>query len=35
MLADPDIVKAQRVMAAVMQMVKIDIAAAEKAYAGG
>jgi predicted 3-demethylubiquinone-9 3-methyltransferase (glyoxalase superfamily) len=35
MLADPDIVKAQRVMAAVMQMIKIDIAAAQRAYAGG
>ena len=35
MLADPDIVKAQRVMAAVMEMVKIDIAAAHRAYAGG
>src|SRR6476646_10289855 len=35
MLADPDIIKAQRVMAAVMGMVKIDIAAAHRAYAGG
>lgn len=34
MIADPDIAKAQRVMAAMLQMVKIDIAALQKAYDG-
>jgi predicted 3-demethylubiquinone-9 3-methyltransferase (glyoxalase superfamily) len=35
MLADPDPAKAARVMQAMMQMVKIDVAALEKAYRGG
>jgi predicted 3-demethylubiquinone-9 3-methyltransferase (glyoxalase superfamily) len=34
MLADPDKAKAQRVMAAMMGMVKIDIAGLERAYKG-
>lgn len=34
MLADPDKAKAARVMAAMMEMVKIDVAALHKAYAG-
>lgn len=34
MLADPDPAKAQRVFQAMMTMVKIDIAALHKAYAG-
>ncbi|SRR6266567_4489089 len=34
MLADPDAERAQRVMTAMLQMGKIDIAALERAYAG-
>jgi predicted 3-demethylubiquinone-9 3-methyltransferase (glyoxalase superfamily) len=34
LLGDPDQAKAQRVMQAMMQMVKIDIAALQKAYDG-
>jgi predicted 3-demethylubiquinone-9 3-methyltransferase (glyoxalase superfamily) len=34
MLADPDAAKAQRVMAAMLQMVKFDIAGLEAAYRG-
>jgi len=34
MLADPDVAKAQRVMQAVLQMVKLDIAALKRAYEG-
>jgi predicted 3-demethylubiquinone-9 3-methyltransferase (glyoxalase superfamily) len=34
MLADPDQAKAQRVMAAMLKMVKLDIAGLESAYAG-
>jgi predicted 3-demethylubiquinone-9 3-methyltransferase (glyoxalase superfamily) len=34
MMADPDKEKAARVMAAMMNMVKIDVAALHKAYAG-
>jgi predicted 3-demethylubiquinone-9 3-methyltransferase (glyoxalase superfamily) len=34
MLADPDPAKAARVMGAVLEMVKLDIAALEKAYRG-
>lgn len=34
MLADPDAEKARRVMAAMLGMVKLDIAALERAYAG-
>lgn len=34
MLADPDPAKAQRVMAAMLQMVKLDIAGLEAAYEG-
>jgi predicted 3-demethylubiquinone-9 3-methyltransferase (glyoxalase superfamily) len=34
MVADPDPAKAQRAMAAMMSMGKLDIAALEKAYAG-
>jgi predicted 3-demethylubiquinone-9 3-methyltransferase (glyoxalase superfamily) len=34
MLADPDRVKAKRVMEAMMGMVKIDIAALQRAYDG-
>lgn len=34
LMSDPDPVKAQRVMMAMLQMVKIDIAALEKAYKG-
>jgi predicted 3-demethylubiquinone-9 3-methyltransferase (glyoxalase superfamily) len=34
MLADPDPAKAQRVMQAMLQMVKIDIAALQRAYDG-
>ena len=34
MLSDPDIANAERVMKAMMEMDKIDIAALEKAYAG-
>jgi predicted 3-demethylubiquinone-9 3-methyltransferase (glyoxalase superfamily) len=33
-LTDPDVVKRDRVMAAVMQMKKIDLAAVERAYRG-
>jgi predicted 3-demethylubiquinone-9 3-methyltransferase (glyoxalase superfamily) len=33
LLSDPDPVKAQRVMAAMLQMKKIDIAALQQAYA--
>jgi predicted 3-demethylubiquinone-9 3-methyltransferase (glyoxalase superfamily) len=35
LMSDPDPVKANRVMQAMLQMVKIDIAALEKAHAGG
>jgi predicted 3-demethylubiquinone-9 3-methyltransferase (glyoxalase superfamily) len=35
MIADPDRAKAKRAMEAMMQMVKIDIAAVRKAYDGG
>ena len=35
MLADPDRTKAQRVMTAMMDMVKLDIAALQRAYDGG
>ncbi|SED42975.1 Glyoxalase superfamily enzyme, possibly 3-demethylubiquinone-9 3-methyltransferase [Rhizobiales bacterium GAS188] len=34
MLGDPDLLKAQRVMQAMLQMVKLDIAALQKAYDG-
>lgn len=34
MLGDPDPARARRVMAAMMSMVKLDIAALERAYAG-
>jgi predicted 3-demethylubiquinone-9 3-methyltransferase (glyoxalase superfamily) len=34
MIADPDLKKSQRVFQAMMTMVKIDIAAMQKAYAG-
>jgi len=34
LLADPDPVKAQRTMAAMLKMDKLDIAALEKAHAG-
>ena len=34
LLADPDPVRSQRVMAAMMQMTKIDIAKLQEAYAG-
>ncbi|HEY1406110.1 MAG TPA: VOC family protein [Spirochaetota bacterium] len=34
MLGDPDPVKSQRVMRAMMQMIKIDVAALQKAYDG-
>lgn len=34
MLGDPDMAKAQRVMQAMLQMVKIDIATLQKAYDG-
>ena len=34
LLADPDPVKAQRTMAAMLQMDKLDIGALEKAHAG-
>jgi predicted 3-demethylubiquinone-9 3-methyltransferase (glyoxalase superfamily) len=34
MLADPDRAKSDRVMSAVLSMKKIDIAQAERAYAG-
>ena len=34
-LADPDPVKAQRVMQAMLKMTKIEIAALDRAYAGG
>jgi predicted 3-demethylubiquinone-9 3-methyltransferase (glyoxalase superfamily) len=35
LLGDPDPAKAQRVMQAVLQMVKLDIAGLERAYKGG
>ena len=35
MLADPDRAKAQRAMTAMMNMVKLDIAALQRAYDGG
>ena len=35
MIASPDAAKAQRVMAALMDMVKLDIAALKRAYDGG
>jgi hypothetical protein len=35
MLSDPDPAGAQRVMRATLQMIKLDIAALEAAYAGG
>ena len=35
LLADPDPVKAERTMAAMLRMSKLDIAALEKAHAGG
>jgi predicted 3-demethylubiquinone-9 3-methyltransferase (glyoxalase superfamily) len=34
LMSDPDPVKAQRVMQAMLQMVKLDIAALQRAYAG-
>jgi hypothetical protein len=34
MIRDPDKTKRDRVIAAMLQMVKFDIAALEKAYAG-
>ena len=34
LLQDPDAVKAQRVMGAMLKMTKIDVAALERAYAG-
>jgi predicted 3-demethylubiquinone-9 3-methyltransferase (glyoxalase superfamily) len=34
LLSDPDPVKAQRAMAAMLKMSKLDIAALEKAHAG-
>lgn len=34
MIGDPDIAKAQRVMAAMLEMVKIDIATLQRAYDG-
>nr|WP_279635215.1 hypothetical protein [Paraburkholderia lacunae] len=35
MLRDPDAAKAKRVMAAMLKMVKLDIALLEQAYRGG
>jgi predicted 3-demethylubiquinone-9 3-methyltransferase (glyoxalase superfamily) len=35
MLIDPDTKKAQRAMAAMMKMKKLDIATLEKAFLGG
>jgi predicted 3-demethylubiquinone-9 3-methyltransferase (glyoxalase superfamily) len=35
MLSDPDTVKSQRAMQAVMQMIKIDIALVRRAYEAG
>lgn len=35
MLSDPDPARAERVMQAMLQMIKLDIAALKKAYGGG